>query len=126
MKIGIFQDIHAILPALRKAIQFFREHKCSRIYHVGDLSGIGPYPKEVFELALSIPEMQFIMGNHDHWFAFGLPSPIPEYMTDEEVEHRKWTHDQIGIENNRSVQKWKFVNPNGIGIDIVTYAAQDE
>jgi len=72
MKIGIFQDIHANLLALKKAIEVCKEQQCSKIYHVGDLIGLGPYPKEVFDLANSIDEMEFIMGNHDHWFAFVL------------------------------------------------------
>lgn len=87
MNIGIFQDLHANLPALKKALEVFRDHQCSRIYHVGDLIGIGPYPKEVIDMALSIPEMEFIMGNHDHWYTYGLPQPIPDYMNGEEVAH---------------------------------------
>jgi len=75
MKIGIFQDIHANLPALKKAVEIFKAQQCSKIYHVGDLIGLGPYPKEVFDFAQSIDEIEFIMGNHDHWFAFGLPFP---------------------------------------------------
>jgi predicted phosphodiesterase len=109
MKIGIFQDIHANLPAFQKAIEVFREHHCSQIYHVGDLIGIGPYPSEVMELACSIPDMKFIMGNHDHWFAYGLPHPIPAYMNEEEVAHHRWTHQQIGVDYKPIVQKWPFV-----------------
>jgi len=48
---------------MKKAISIFRQNECSKIYHVGDLIGIGPYPKEVFELALSIEELTLIMGN---------------------------------------------------------------
>lgn len=109
MKIGIFQDIHANLPAFKKAIEVFRKHNCSKIYHVGDLIGIGPHPKEVFELAHSIEELELIMGNHDYWFAFGIPVPQPKLMSDEEVEHQKWNHLQIGEENRIIAQSWKFV-----------------
>jgi len=113
MKIGIFQDIHANLLALKKAIEVFKEHQCSKIYHVGDLIGFGPYPKEVFEFAHSINEMEFIMGNHDHWFAFGLPPETAEMMSkelksDEVNEHYKWTYQQIGESNKKTVQKWAF------------------
>ncbi len=109
MKIGIFQDAHANLPAFKKAIEIFKQHNCSKIYHVGDLIGIGPHPKEVFELANSIKELELIMGNHDYWFAFGIPIPQPKYMSDEEVEHQKWNHKQIGEEKRIIVQSWKFV-----------------
>jgi len=113
MKIGIFQDIHANLPALQKAIEVFRVHQCSKIYHVGDLIGFGPYPKEVFDFAHSVEEIEFIMGNHDHWFAFGLPAATAELMSkdlknDEVNEHYKWTYQQVGETNKSLVNKWPF------------------
>ena len=108
MKLGIFTDIHANLPALEKAIETFREHECTHIVHVGDLIGIGPYPRECMELANSVKEMSFIMGNHDFWYADGLPQPQPAWMSDEEVAHQKWTHAQIGKDYVSHVQKWPF------------------
>jgi len=109
MKIGVFQDVHANLPAFNKAIEIFRAHNCSTIYHVGDLIGIGPHPKEVFEAAIGVEEMEFIMGNHDYWFAFGLPQPQPKWMSDEELEHQKWNHLQIGEKHRPIAQAWKFI-----------------
>ena len=105
MKIGIFQDIHANLPAFTKAIEIFRSKGCSAIYHVGDLIGIGPYPKEVLEMALTVSELKLIMGNHDYWYAYGLP----EQMSQEEAEHQRWTHQQLGAQYKSVVQQWKFV-----------------
>lgn len=108
MKIGIFQDVHANLPAFEKGLEVFEKYNCQKIYHVGDLIGIGPHPKEVFELALATKELEFIMGNHDYWFAFGIPNPQPKYMSDEEVAHQKWTHNQIGEKFRATVQSWKY------------------
>lgn len=108
MKIGIFQDIHANLPAFEKGVEFFKKHKCSLIFHVGDLIGIGPYPKETVELASSIREMKFIMGNHDYWYAYGLPNPIPDSMNEEEVEHHHWTHKQLGGSYKALFKQWGF------------------
>ena len=72
MKIGVFQDIHANLLALEKAVEVCRAHQCAKIYHVGDLIGLGPYPKETFELANSIEEMEFIMSEgYTGYKAFG-------------------------------------------------------
>lgn len=115
MKIGVFQDVHANLPAFKKAIEVFRDNKCSKIYHVGDLIGIGPHPKEVFELAISTKELELIMGNHDYWFAFGIPNPLPQFMSDEEAAHQKWTHHQIGEEKRVIAQSWKFIVKLDIG-----------
>lgn len=108
MLIGIFQDLHANLPALQKALEIFQQQQCSEIYHVGDLIGIGPYPREVMKLATSTPNMKFIMGNHDYWYAYGLPDPIPTYMNAEEVAHHLWTHAQLEEEYKTLVQEWPF------------------
>lgn len=113
MKVGIFQDIHANLLALEKAIEVCRAHQCAKIYHVGDLMGFGPYPKETFELAHSIEEMEFIMGNHDHWFAFGLPASTAEEIDNnpqiiEMNKHYKWTYQQIGEAHKNTVKQWPF------------------
>lgn len=105
MKIGVFQDLHANLPALKKAIEICRINDCEKIFHVGDLIGIGPYPKECLELSLSIKEMEFIMGNHDYLYPFG----IPDTMSAEEKKHQEWTHEQIGNFYKTSVQKWPFI-----------------
>ena len=109
IKIGVFQDIHANLPAFKKALEIFEKNKCKKIFHVGDLIGIGPYPKEVFELANKIENLTMIMGNHDYWFAFGIPNPRPFLMSKEELKHQKWNHAQIGNDNRIIAQKWNFV-----------------
>jgi predicted phosphodiesterase len=108
-RIGIFQDVHANLPAFKKALEVFDQQGCERLYHVGDLIGIGPYPKEVLELAISTQNLTLIMGNHDYWFAFGIPDPRPSYMSMEELEHQQWVHSQIGNAYRGLVQKWRFV-----------------
>ncbi len=104
MKIGVFQDLHANLPALKKAIEIFRIYHCEKMVHVGDLIGIGPYPKECLELSLATREMEFIMGNHDYLYPFG----IPKLMSDEEKKHQEWTHQQIGDSYQSYVQSWPF------------------
>ena len=108
MKIGLFTDIHGNLPALEKSIERFRNLKCDQIIHLGDLIGIGPYPKECLEFAKTIKELVFIMGNHDYWYCYGLPNPIPKWMNKEEVDHQNWTHNQIGEKFKDEVRRWKF------------------
>jgi predicted phosphodiesterase len=109
MKIGIFQDVHANLPALKKAVEVFRENGCDTIFHVGDLIGIGPYPGESLEFALSVHEMEFIMGNHDYLYPFGIPNPRPGLMSEEEEQHQIWTHQEIGGRYKNDVATWPFV-----------------
>ena len=108
MKIGIFTDIHANLPALERCISFCQASGCDRIVHLGDLVGIGPFPKECMDLALATSEMDLVMGNHDFWYAFGLPGQRAFGMSVQEVEHQRWTHAQIGPEPKESVKEWPF------------------
>lgn len=35
------------------------------------------------------------MGNHDEIAAFGLPKPLPPWMSEGEAEHQRWTHNQL-------------------------------
>jgi putative phosphoesterase len=130
MRIGIFTDLHANLPALKKALTVFDDFECTKIVHVGDLIGIGPYPKETLALALSTPHMEFVMGNHDYWYAHGLPDPLPDYMHPDEVAHQKWVHAQIGNDYYEAVQQWPFEMimdmPNGQSLTFVHYALNDQ
>jgi len=113
MKVGVFTDIHANLPALKTALAKFEEEGCYKIIHLGDLIGIGPYPKECMEYALNFPKpIDFIMGNHDYWYAYGAPK-VSKNITEEEVEHHHWTHQQLGEDYKHIVKSWSFtVNLN--------------
>ncbi len=104
MKIGIFSDIHANLPALKACMQFFREQNCYLIFHVGDLIGVGPYPRECMDFAASQSGIKYIMGNHDAYYAFG----IPDSMREGEKKHQQWTHSQIGDFYRDQVQDWHY------------------
>ncbi len=115
MTIGVFQDLHANLPALKKAIEFFQQEGCTKMVHVGDLVGIGPFPRECMELAKSTPEMAFVLGNHDHWYAYGLPSPIPSSMSRDEQAHQAWTQEQIGAGLRGWVRSWPFTITHLLG-----------
>lgn len=70
--------------------------------------GIGPYPLETLEFARSIPNLECIMGNHDHWYAYGLPDPTPAWMSQDEIDHQNWTHTQLGDSHKAWVQSWPF------------------
>lgn len=48
------------------------------------------------------------MGNHDEWFAHGLPTPLPQWMSHGEADHQRWTHDQIRPELRSVVARWPY------------------
>lgn len=127
MRVAIMTDIHANLPALRSALAAIGELGCDAIYHLGDAIGIGPFPAETLGLLLATPGMRFVSGNHDAWFAFGMPDPWP-YGADQ-LEHQKWTHDQLDGKMRTAVAEWPFVREDtldGVPASFLHYGLSDE
>ncbi|MGC4192039.1 MAG: metallophosphoesterase family protein [Thermomicrobiales bacterium] len=95
VRLAVITDVHANLPALNVALEAIEPLGCDRIVHVGDAIGIGPFPAETLSRLLSEPRMQFVMGNHDAYFANGLPTPCPVWMSADEWAHQMWTHAAV-------------------------------
>ena len=95
VRIAILADVHANLPALSAVLADAHRRGCERIYHAGDLIGIGPYPAEVIDLARS-KGMICVQGNHEAWVTTGLPpDPVPGLQDDDELLHQHWTHSRL-------------------------------
>jgi len=95
IRIAILADVHANLPALTAVLADAHEHGCERVYHAGDLIGIGPYPGEVVDLARA-SGMRCVQGNHEAWVTTGLPpDPVSGLMDDDELMHQHWTHSRL-------------------------------
>ena len=109
MKIIVITDVHANLPALRTTLSAAKSEGYDLLVHTGDAIAIGPYPAETLDLLLSLPNARFIKGNHDQWFADGLPNPIPEWMSQGEVEHQHWTHSQIDSKLRSILADWPMI-----------------
>ena len=86
MRVVVLTDVHANLPALKATLQVIQKEGYDLIFHTGDAIALGPFPAECLDLLLNTPNMRFIMGNHDYWYAYGLPKPIPNYMNEEELK----------------------------------------
>jgi len=128
MKIAIFTDVHANLPALEAALAAIDQLGCDLIVHTGDAIAIGPHPAECLERLQQLPHKRLIMGNHDAWFAFGLPQPQPTWMSDGEVAHQQWTHAQLSESQQDDVQQWPFAQVeqfNGVRV-LFTHYGLDE
>jgi predicted phosphodiesterase len=78
-KLCVITDVHANLPALTTTWGAIQTEGYDLLVHLGDVVAIGPYPAECLEMLLSIPNSKLLMGNHDFWFAYGLPQPRPEW-----------------------------------------------
>src|SRR6476469_10428191 len=88
MRIALFSDIHANLPALEACFQSMEEQRPDAIYCLGDLVGYNTWPNEVIAEVRrrGIPT---IAGNYD----FGIGRTSDDcgcaYKTDEEKEMGK-------------------------------------
>ena len=109
MRIVVITDAHANLPALDAVLQAIRAEGYDLLVHTGDAIGIGPYPAECLELLLSTPKTRFVMGNHDSYFADGIPQPVLASMSAGEIEHHRWAHSQLDAQLRSVVAKWPYV-----------------
>jgi len=86
MKIALFSDIHANLPALEACLEDIERRKADAIYCLGDLVGYNIWPNEVINeiRRMGIPT---IAGNYD----FGIGRTSDDcgcaYKTDEEKSY---------------------------------------
>ena len=128
MKIAVLTDVHANLPALQAALNAIHKEGCDAVYHTGDAIAIGPYPAECLDLLLNTPQMHPVMGNHDAWFAYGLPQPQPPWMSDGELEHQHWVHSCLDPSLRAVVRKWPYFieeRIDGVQARFVHYALDE-
>ncbi|HCU45176.1 MAG TPA: metallophosphoesterase [Sphingobacterium sp.] len=64
MRIALFSDVHANLPALKAMFDDLDKREVDSIYCLGDLIGYHVWPNEVIELIRS-RHIPVILGNHD-------------------------------------------------------------
>ncbi len=64
MRIALFSDIHANLPALEACFKSMDEQKPDAIYCLGDLVGYNVWPNEVIQL-IQKRNIATLAGNHD-------------------------------------------------------------
>ena len=70
MRIAIFSDVHANLPALDAVLTDIAATAAERRYVLGDLVGYAPWPNEVLE-RLQTENIPIVMGNYDDGTGFG-------------------------------------------------------
>lgn len=102
MRIAVFSDIHANLPALESVLRDMDEAGVDAKVCLGDLVGYAPFPNEVIERIrdLGIPT---IMGNYDQGVGFDLEDCGCAYRTEEEKSLGQvsllWTRGKVTPEN---------------------------
>ena len=83
MKIALFSDIHANLPALEAFFKSVEEQKPDAIYCLGDLVGYNIWPNEVIN-EIRKRGIPTIAGNYDQGIGLGVNECGCAYKTDEE------------------------------------------
>ncbi len=99
MRIALFSDIHANLPALEACFADMDKHQPDAIYCLGDMVGYNIWPNEVVNMIRrrGIPT---IAGNYDFGIGRGIDECGCAYKTDEEKEMGKvsisYTNEIVG------------------------------
>jgi len=70
MQILIYSDVHGNLPAFEQMLK--EAGHCEAYISLGDLVNYGPWSNECVDLALSLPNAQLIMGNHEEAYLQGF------------------------------------------------------
>ncbi|HEX2533606.1 MAG TPA: metallophosphoesterase family protein [Chitinophagaceae bacterium] len=88
MKIALFSDIHANLPALQALFQQLDHQRPDAVYCLGDLVGYNVWPNEVIN-AIRDRRIPTIKGNYDEGIGGGTDECGCAYKTDEERDMGK-------------------------------------
>src|SRR3954470_3863630 len=85
MRIALFSDIHANLPALKACFKSIEEEKPDAVYCLGDLAGYNIWPNEVIN-EIRRRGIPTIAGNYDQGIALTSDDCGCAYKTDKEKE----------------------------------------
>lgn len=88
MRIALFSDVHANLPALEACLQSIATQKADAVYCLGDLVGYNIWPNEVINLVRQ-NQIPTIAGNYDYGIGRTSDDCGCAYKTDEEKEMGK-------------------------------------
>lgn len=93
MKIIVYTDVHGNKYAL-KALQRTKEYKKAdlRVF-LGDAVMACPYPNECLKRIWKSGDV-FLLGNHDCYFAFGLPKEEALYFKAEKRQHQNYMKEK--------------------------------
>lgn len=121
MKIVVFTDTHANLPALRAMAREIRQEGYDAAFHTGDAVGLGPWPAETIEALEEIPRLQLLSGNHDAWMCGGIPKGSARWLED----HYDWLGRQVSRRHINAAAAWPFLSEHefsGLKVAFVHYA----
>jgi len=102
MRIAIFSDIHANLPALEAVLAHIHTQPLDAMYCLGDLVGYAPFPNEVAE-RINRERIPTVMGNYDDGVGFDRDDCGCAYREADEKKRGDqslaWTRTHVTAEN---------------------------
>lgn len=102
MRLAIFSDIHANLPALEAVLADIASRQFDGLYCLGDLVGYAPFPNEVAE-RIRLEQIPTIMGNYDDGVGFERDDCGCAYREADEKrrgdQSLAWTKAHVTAEN---------------------------
>lgn len=112
MKLALFSDVHANLPALEAVLaDIDGREDVDAVYHLGDLVGYAPWPNETAALIRS-RSIQGIAGNYDSTVATDYEhcGCKAETQRQEELSHLsyEWTREQVSQETKSFLGELPF------------------
>ncbi|MEJ7736274.1 MAG: metallophosphoesterase family protein [Chitinophagaceae bacterium] len=107
MKIALFGDIHANLPALEGCLKSIEEQRPDAIYCLGDLVGYNVWPNEVIN-KIRLRSIPTIAGNYDQGIGLMSDECGCAYKTETEKDMGKisisYTNAIVGTEERRYIR----------------------
>ena len=91
MRLGLFSDVHANLPALEATLEVLDDEGVDFLLCLGDVVGYGPHPREVVQL-LRQRNIACTLGSSDANLAFPFAKTEREGVADEILV---WTREQL-------------------------------
>ena len=100
MRLAVMADIHGNLDALQAVLRDMAARGVDRVLVNGDVVNRGPDSAEVLELLLTLPGLDFTLGNHDdllRLWARRSPDLPPAWFSDPFWEGAAaWSAEQLG------------------------------
>jgi putative phosphoesterase len=115
MRIALFADVHANLPALEAVISHARAQAADVCWNLGDMIGYGPFPNEVID-CLRRSCVRHVLGNHDlkcSQIIRGVPAPAVNKDPDKAFSFG-WTSRTLSAESLAFIQ----TIPRDITVDV--------
>jgi putative phosphoesterase len=110
MRIAIFSDIHANMPALETVLADIGSRHVDTTYCLGDLVGYAPFPNEITE-RIRLEGIPTIMGNYDDGVGFERDDCGCAYREEEEKrrgdQSLAWTKAHVTAENKAFLRTLK-------------------